>query len=574
MRTLVLWVGLAGIGLAQTYPLTVDSQRQAGVPEGKVTKHSWVSKIFPGTVRDYWVYVPAQYTGAKPACVMIFQDGAGWVGTDEKSRFRGPVVMDNLIHKGEMPVTLGIFIPPGVLPPPDGAAQMGRYNRSFEYDALGDRYARFLIEEILPEVGRTYKLSSDPNDRGIAGSSSGGIAAFTAAWERPDAFRRVISYVGSYTNLRGGQIYSSLVRKVEPKPLRIFLQDGNRDQNIYAGNWWIANQDMGSALQFAGYDVRVEWGTEGHNNVHGSALLPEALRWLWQGVPKASRKAGERHMVNLILDPASEWEEVSRGHRFTEGPAVDRDGNVFFTDVPGDKLFRVDHATGKASLWKDKPGQIVGMEFGPDGKLYATKRSTKQVVAYTMDGAESVVADGIDGNDLVITAKGEIYVTEPPAKKVWFVDARGNKRVVAEGLEFANGIALSPDQWLVMVADSRSKWVWSYQRTGDGSLVNGQPFYRLETPDDSGSSGADGLTVDTEGHLYVASRMGLQICDAPGRVVAILNRPQVGPLSNVVFAGKDLDWVYVTAGDKVFRRHLRRNGVNAWTVVKPPQPRL
>jgi sugar lactone lactonase YvrE/enterochelin esterase-like enzyme len=578
MRAFLMLAALAASLPAQeSYPLGPDSRRQAGVPQGAVTKHTWTSRIFPGTVRDYWVYVPAQYKPDKPACVMIFQDGGGWVGTDEKSRFRAPIVMDNLIHKGEMPVTVGIFLNPGVLPPLDGATQMGRYNRSFEYDALGDRYARFLIEEILPEVGKSYNLSSNPDDRGLAGSSSGGIAAFTAAWERPDAFRRVISYIGSYTNLRGGQIYPSLIRKVEPKPLRIYLQDGSRDQNIYAGNWWIANQDMASALQYAGYEVHVEWGTEGHNGIHGSALLPEALRWLWRGHPapvEASRAAGERHMVNLILDPASEWEEVSRGHGFTEGPAVDREGNVYFTDVRGDKIFRIDHAAGKASLWKDKPGRIVGMMFGPDGRLYATKPSSKQVVAYTMDGVEQVVAEGIEGNDLAVTAKGEIYVTEPAAKKVWFADGQGRKRVVAEGFEFANGVVLSPDQSLVMVADSRTKWVWSYQRAADGSLENGQAFYRLETPDDSPNPGADGMTVDTEGHLYVATRAGLQICDAPGRVVAILNKPHAGALSNAVFAGPGLDWIYVTAGDRVYRRHLRRRGVNAWTPVKPPQPRL
>jgi enterochelin esterase-like enzyme len=247
---------------------------------------------------------------------MIVQDGSGWITTDERARFRAPIVFDNLIHKGEMPVTIGIFINPGVLPALDGQTQQGRYSRSFEYDGLGDRYARFLIEEILPEVGKSYNLSNDPNDRGLAGSSSGGIAAFTAAWERPDQFRRVLSYIGSYTNLRGGQSYASLIRKVEPKPLRIFIQDGDQDQNIYAGNWWIANQDVYSSLEYAGYDVKHMWGTEGHNGIHGSAILPDALRWLWRDYPKpiaASRKAGVRHEVLQILDPASEWEEVSRG---------------------------------------------------------------------------------------------------------------------------------------------------------------------------------------------------------------------------------------------------------------------
>src|SRR4051794_21881589 len=202
----ILFLLFVGVALtAQEYTLGPDSKRQAGVPQGKVTQHTWTSKVFPGTVRDYWVYVPAQYDGSKSACVMVVQDGGGFVG--ENSPWHAPIVFDNLIHKREMPVTIGIFINPGIMPALT-ETQQARYNRSYEYDALDDRYARFLLEEILPEVGKQYKLSSDPNDRGLAGSSSGAIAAFTAAWERPDAFRRVLSFIGSYTNLRGGQIYS------------------------------------------------------------------------------------------------------------------------------------------------------------------------------------------------------------------------------------------------------------------------------------------------------------------------------------------------------------------------------
>jgi sugar lactone lactonase YvrE len=191
-----------------------------------------------------------------------------------------------------------------------------------------------------------------------------------------------------------------------------------------------------------------------------------------------------------------------------------------------------------------------------------------------MDGAESVIAEDLNSNDLVINRKGELYVTDPTNKRVWFIDTKGNKRVVHEGLEFPNGVMLSPDQSLLTVADSRSKWVWSFQVQPDGSLANDQPLYRLETPDDTGASGADGLAVDSDGYLYVTSRVGLQICDQPGRVVAILNKPQPGSLSNVVFAGPDLRTLYVTAGDKVFKRQIRRRGVLPWAPITPPRPRL
>jgi gluconolactonase len=556
----------------EKYPLGPDSERQASVPRGQVSKHSWTSKVYPGTVRDYWVYVPSQYRPETPACVMVFQDGAGLVSED--GRWRVPVVFDNLIHKREMPVTIGIFISPGVLPPLQETFQ-GRYNRSFEYDALNDRYARFLLEEILPEVGKAYKLSQDPNDRGIAGSSSGGIAALMAAWNRPDAFRRVISFIGSYTNLRGGQIVSSLIRKTEPKPLRVFLQDGSNDQNIYSGNWWIANQDVASALEYAGYDTKFVTGTEGHNNIHGSAILPDALRWLWRGYPEkitASRKGGTRHYVTEFLEPGSDWEPVSQGHKFTEGPAVDREGNVFFTDIPNNRIHRAG-VDGKVSVFKEDTGGANGLMFGPDGRLYACQNGRKRIIAYSPDGRESVIAEGVESNDLAITVRGEIYFTDPANKRVWFIDSKGAKRMVHEGIRLPNGVVLSPDQSLLMVADSAERWVWSFQIQADGSLANGQPFYRMEIGE-SFTSGADGMTVDSEGHLFVTTSEGLQICDQPGRVVAILDKPQPGSLSNVVFGGPDLKTLYVTAGDKVFRRRLRRQGVTPWAPVKPPIPRL
>jgi len=562
-----------GVLSAQEYSLGPDSQRHPNVPRGVVTQHRWtMSKLYPGTVRDYWIYVPSQYDRNRPAALMVFQDGGGMVS--ETGAFRVPIVFDNLIHKKEMPVTIGVFINPGVMPA-QSAEQQARYNRSFEYDALGDRYARFLSEEILPEVSRQYSISNDPDDRAIAGSSSGGSAAFTAAWTRPDLFHRVLSFIGSFVNLRGAESYPTLIRKSEPKPLRVFLQDGRNDQNIYSGNWFIANQDMASALEFAGYEMQFVIGNEGHNARHGSAILPDALRWLWKDYPKPvarSRKSNDRH-VSQMLDPDSHWELVSEGHLLTEGPTVDKAGNVFFTDIRNNRIHKVG-LDGKVSVFKEHTGAANGLMIGPDGRLYACQNGRKRIVAYTMDGVETVIAEGVNSNDLAITQKGEIYFTEPPTRKVWFIDAMGNKRVVHEGIEFPNGVVLSPDQSLLMVADYRGKWIWSFQIQPDGSLDNGQQFYRMETPDDSSFSAADGMKVDTEGHLYVATRTGIQICDQPGRVVAIINKPQESVLTNLVFGGPGLDTLFVTAGDKVFKRHMRRKGVTPWIVVKPPQPRL
>jgi enterochelin esterase family protein len=214
---------------------------------------------------------------------MVFQDGHAYV--DPNGQFRATVVMDNLIHAGQMPITIGIFIDPGhkkeSLPEKRGW-QPTPENRSFEYDTLSDQYARFLLEEILPEVSKQYRLTEDPDLRAICGISSGGICAFTVAWEKPDQFRKVISHVGSFVDIRGGDHYPSLVRKGKKRPIRAFLQDGSGDLDNQHGNWPLANQQMAAALKFSDYDYQFVYGEGGHNGIHGGAILPDAMRWIWR----------------------------------------------------------------------------------------------------------------------------------------------------------------------------------------------------------------------------------------------------------------------------------------------------
>jgi len=269
---------------ADDYKLGPDSQRQPDVPKGEVKPFKWTSKIFPDTVRDCAVYVPAQYDGKTPACVMVFQDGLGYA--NEKSSFRVPVVLDNLIHKKEVPVIIAIFIQPGEVPPAGGKGE-SRKNRSFEYDTLSDQYATFLEKEILPDVEKTYKLRQDAAGRGICGISSGGICAFTVAWERPDLFSKVLSHVGSFTNIRGGDVYPGMIRKTERKPIRVYLQDGANDLNNEHGHWPLANLQMAAALKYMKYDYHFEYGDGGHNGIQGGALMPESLKWLWRDTPPA-----------------------------------------------------------------------------------------------------------------------------------------------------------------------------------------------------------------------------------------------------------------------------------------------
>jgi enterochelin esterase-like enzyme len=289
-RVLILLTMLAVVRAAAAsddYTLGPDSQPQAGVPKGRVEGPLiWKSEVFTNTFRQYWVYVPAQYDAVKPAALMVFQDGHKYVNTEEE--YRVPVVFDNLIHKGQMPVTIALFVNPGHNSQqfPTGAERWRQSNRANEYDALGDQYAQFLIDELIPEIAKTYKITSDPEGRAICGASSGGICAFTAAWERPDYFRKVISHIGSFVSIRGGHVYPTLVRQLAKRPIRVFLQGGSNDLDNRWGNWPLANQSMAAALKFRGYDYRFEFGDGAHTHKHGGALLPDALRWLWRDYAK------------------------------------------------------------------------------------------------------------------------------------------------------------------------------------------------------------------------------------------------------------------------------------------------
>jgi len=561
---------------AQQYKHGPDSERHEGVPRGAVTKLKWLSHggMYPEIGRDYWVYVPAQYNESKPACLMIVQDGGGAIREDGDFRF--PVVFDNLIQQGAMPVTIGVFVDPGVLR--SGSDQKpSLMNRSFEYDSMDDRYVRFLTEELLPEIGKRWKISANPNDRAIGGASSGAIAAFTAAMLRPDAFRRVLSFIGSYTNLRGGNQWPDLVRKMEPAPLRAFMQDGNHDLNIFAGDWWMANQDMNSALNYRGYEVKFVTGTENHNGKHGGAILPDALRWLWQGwpaeIPIPSKKMPETFAdVGNVIDPAAGWELVGEGYGFTEGPAVDRDGNVFFVDVTKNRIYKVDAATGKPAVFREDTGGASGLMFGRDGRLYAAQNGKKRIVAYETDGHETVLAENVGSNDLAVSSSDAIYFTDPSTKSVRRIDSQGHQHAVQQGLQFPNGIRFSADERILMVTDSATRWVWSFPVQPDGGLGSGEPFYRLELPLAGDgklvNAWADGMTFDNSGNLYIATKSGVQICDQAGRVFGILRKPSEADPSNLVFGGADLRTLYLTAKDKVFRRRLLERGYLPWT---PPQ---
>jgi gluconolactonase len=557
------------------YPVDSASVEHAGVPRGEIIKLTFSnSKIFPGTFREYSIYVPAQYKPDQPACVYVNQDGIQW---------KAPTVFDNLIHQKEMPVTIGVFVTPGRVLANDPKTGLDRFNRSFEYDGLGDAYARFILNEILPEVekqktsdGRVIRLSKNGNDRAIGGSSSGAICAFTAAWERPDAFTRVFSAIGTYVGLRGGHSYSTLVRKTVPKPLRIFLQDGSDDLNIYAGDWWKANESMERALTFSGYEVKHVWGEEGHSGRHGTAIFPDVMRYLWKDWPQAIKTGvSKNQMLVDILDPASEWELVGQGYNFTEGTTANTAGEVFYTDIPNSKTYKV-ALDGKLTMIKSDTKKESGTCFGIDGKRYVVT-GNKQIVAYDPDGKETLVADNLAGNDLVMAKNGNLYVTAPDGRenpsKIYLLKPNGERVIVDEGLKYANGVALTPDQTQLYVTESTSHWVWIYSINADGTLSNKQRYGWLHVRDTDDNAWSDGLKCDRDGRVYVTTRMGIQVLDQTGRVNVIL--PVPGEPSNLCFGGADFDTIYVSCRDKVYRRKLKVKGAIAFSdPVKPANPRL
>lgn len=567
---------VSGVAVAQeeNYPVHPDMVKKEGVPAGSVTKGTFTgTAIFPGTTREYAIYTPAQYDAEKPAALMIFQDGMGYVSSV-------PTAFDNLIHSGEMPVTVALFVNPGVVPEA-GENALARYNRSFEYDAADGRYAEFLLTEMMPHALKDLNITTDPNFRGLCGSSSGGIAAFQTAWERPDQFRRVFTTVGTYVGLRGGNELPVLVRKLEPKPIRIFLQDGKNDNNLYCGSWWVANQDMLASFEWAGYEVNHEWGEGGHNRKHGNAIFPDVMRWLWQdwdgaGAVVRNHPDKSKSKANDFLVEGEDWQLVSEGHGFTEGPAVNEKGELFFSDLEQSKIWRVSRE-GKVTLFQENTGRTNGLAFSPDGEtLYGCQADPGRIVSWNIDSGEMKVhATGVKPNDVVVASDGTVYFSEPGKKTIHLITPAGEVKVASDQYSGVNGVVLSTDQSLVYAADFGGRFVWSGQRKADGTLAYVQPYYHLHLPPASIDvrSQADGMAVAKDGWLLVATAMGVQICDQPGRVHLIVPSP-IGERhpSNVAFDGSVL---YATCGGKVFKRLTKLNGAQAWAApVKPEKPKL
>ena len=425
------------------------------------------------------------------------------------------------------------------------------------------------------ESTHRVQISKDPNDRAIGGASSGAICAFVAAWNRPDAFRRVYSMIGTYVGLRGGDELATLVRKTEPKPLRVFLQDGDQDLNIYGGDWWMANQTMNRALQWAGYEVEHVWGSDGHNHNHGAAIFPQAIRWLWKDYPQPVRTHFDRSQSRareMLVDSAG-WELVGEGYQWAEGLAVTSDGTLYFSDVPAAKIYRVSPG-GKPEVFAENTGNANGLALGPDGRLYGASSGARKILAWDLNtGKPKVIAEGFASNDLVVLHNGSIYVTDPQNKRIWFIDAATHQAKPVDTFDGPNGITVSPDQSLLYVAHFPGRFIYSYQIAADGGLKYKQPYFQLHLPPSGTESHADGMCTSAEGWLLSATESGIQICDQTGRVNLILPKP--GLKRRVCYVRLHENTLFAATADAVWKRSVQLTAAKPFEApATPPKPKL
>ena len=575
MGSLLVWGARTPCAAQTKYLEGPDSHVQAGVPQGQTFQFDLIGKkYYPGTKSTIIVYVPAEYTPDKPACLCVGLDGPNYLPQ---------TVFDNLIAKKQMPVTIGVFVTSGTLNKP-GTGQPVRFDRCYEFDSINDTFDRFLVEEVLPAVeqhqtsdGRVLRFSADPNDHMIYGGSSGGVCAFTAAWQHPDLFRRVFTAIGTFVGMRGADMYPTLIRKTEPKPIRIFQQDGAQDTwNPLFDNWYTQNRSVEESLSFAGYDNNHSWGKLGHEGTNAQSLFPDVVKWLWRDYP-APIRAGRsgNSMLESVLVRDQGWQPVLGSYTAPAHLAVSPSGEVYFTD--GGTAIRKIGADGATRVFCHSPAPITAAAFGPDGRLYAALPDGR-VLCFSAAGRPTLFASGIHAQGLFVASSGGVYASEPGIhddmpSRLWLIKPNGAKTVLDTGLHDAAGLLLTPDHNLLFAAEGRTHWIYSYAASPAGTaLQDKQRFYWLHTAesadDDGDGSGATDIADDSQGNLYVATRMGVQICDRNGRVEGILTLP-AGAVSSLSFGGAKFDHLYIVCGGRLYQRPLQVPGVPGFA---PPQP--
>lgn len=541
----------------------------ADIKEGAIKQFTFTaSKVFPGTVRDVTVFIPAQYDGSKPACVYVKTDG---YNPREKT------LIETMITTKEMPVTVGVFVRPGDLPAPM-LGTLGRRNRDFEYDGVSDSNVRFLVEELLPFIAQEYRLnlSTNGNDRCISGGSSGGIAAFTAAWNRPETFSRVYSASGSWVAFRGGHEFPTMVRKFEAKPIRTFLTTATHDMENCAGDWFLLDQEMDKALKFSGYEYQFRV-IDGPHVAGYLEHWQEAMAYLWRGWPERVKAGPSAPRAREILIPGEDWQLVAEGFKSTRGPACNASGEVFFADTAANQIHRIG-LDGNISVFAKKAGQAHCVTVGADGTLFTISEKSGKLMRYDATGKGSVVMKGILGHSILARPDGGLYVTSNDEKAglpgtVWLIKD-GKKTRVDSGIKFATGMAYRPDQWLLSVAEGYSKWVDSYQIQANGVLTNKERFFHLYVADWDDDAGSESICYSIEARQFIATRSGVQITADDGPTQVVLPVPDRSRVVGVALGGPDKDTLFAFCGNRIWKRKIRQHAMgpfSPWTKVSGTQ---
>ena len=568
MKRLIILLGIAlslGNAIAQQAynvrsPYDPATQKMAEEMQGEVMKFTLSdSQLYPGTQREVLVYVPQQYDATKPACLLVCMDGILYDAT---------TVMDNLIASGEMPVTIGVFVNPGVVYDENG--EVVRYNRCKEFDSTDDTFSRFIENEVLAKVegmktasGKTVLLSKDANDRAITGASSGGIAAFSVAWNRPDLYSRVYTTVGTFVAMRGGNNYSNIVRKTEPKPLRIYMQDGWYDVwNPIFGEWFEHNLLMESAFNFAGYEVFHKWDRGNHSIKYGTIAFPDAMRWLWKGYPAKVQKGWSNNgMLQDILLENEDWQEV-----------------VLPATVEGDLFAATDSSAlfaSRSHIYKvSAAGQVEQVGALKAGERLMGEGLTAKGSGLYKNGVK--VADGLSGLQAVQALADNRYVvltTQLSTVNCQLSTVNCQLSTVNRQLSTVNcqlstvncqlstvsgcrALAIAPDYRFCVTGEENTHHLTSTVIDKTGKMLYSEPFYYLHDLSNSTLKPSGAMAFDTKGNLYVATELGVQVADHNGRVRAILSLP-AGRVHSLAFSGK---YLFVRCGDKVYMRKMKAEG--------------
>jgi len=554
-----------------------DSLVQPGVPKGDLLNFKFTSqKYYPGSTCNVAVYIPAQYTGEKSACLCVGYDGPGLQARN---------VFDNLIFKKQMPVTIGVWVGPSMILKP-GQKKPVRYIRDYQYDSVNGDFGSYVINEVMPYIeqqktalGKPILISPDPSDHMAMGVSAGGIGSFTLAWEHPEFVRRVFSAIGSFYGIRGGDWYPVLIRKTEPKPIRVFQQDGVKDTwNPAFGDGYQLNEAVEESLRFAGYDVNHSWGVLGHEGSDATSVLPEALKWLWRDYPApiVAGVSGNSFLLDTLV-PGKSWQLLGGIAQPVAAVASDPAGSVYFAD-PAGMVYKLDD-TGKTDKFVDTGSAVCSMAFDSSGALYVCQPSAGKVLQISVGGKKSVVVSGGRASHVIVDSKGRIYISEPGLHDdmpsiVWIIEG-GKKTVIDKGLDHATGLLITPDRNRLLIAEGHTHWVHDGLLLPDGTIQFREHLYWLHVEEstadgdwaDAGDMAMDGLT-----HLYVATRMGVQIGDNEARSAAILTLPG-GAVTALCFGGKAFDTLYAVSGGRIYVRPMAHPTVpNFADIVTPSTP--